>query len=38
MPVSAKQLSFSHISNNFDKFYNYKTLLSLVDELTFVVS
>ena len=34
MPVSAKQLNFSSISNDFDKFYNQnqETLLSLLDE------
>ena len=34
MPVSAKQLTFSNISTDFDKFYNQnqETLLSLLDE------
>ena len=34
MPVSAKQLNFSNISTDFDKFYNQnqETLLSLLDE------
>lgn len=34
MPVSAKQLNFSDISTDFDKFYNQnqETLLTLLDE------
>jgi hypothetical protein len=34
MPVSAKQLNFCNISNNFDTFYNQNqdNLLSLLDE------
>ena len=34
MPVSAKQLTFSDVSTNFDNFYNQNqdNLLSLLDE------
>ena len=39
MPVSAKQLNFSSISNDFDKFYNQnqETLLSLLDEFINII-